>query len=117
MLCYLIDLEKHGGLYPLHSHINHTCTANISVRHLDQQISLSKITIKTLRPIITGEELCITYVDPTFGVKARRERLLEWGFGVCRCERCCVEETRDDDKKDDENEDMIRELKAGLGVI
>lgn len=103
----------------MHSHLNHSCSPNVSVRHLHPQSFLSKITVRTTRKIIEGEELCITYVDPGLGVKKRRERLFEWGFGTCRCERCCIEEHEDENRettKDDENDEMIRQLKAGLGV-
>ena len=113
------DLEAHGGLYVLHSHMNHSCAPSISVRHLDQRTALSRITSIARRPIAPGEELTITYVDPNLGVEQRRRQLLEWGFGVCRCGRCVAEEgagTAASPGRADAA-DLEMELKAGLGVM
>jgi hypothetical protein len=123
----IIDLEAHGGLYTLHSHMNHSCSPNVSVRHLDQRAALSRITVIAKRDIAVGEELVVTYVDPSLGVRERRSQLVAWGFGQCECERC-VEEEREGKNCEDEgggetkerSSDMIdleRELKAGLGVM
>jgi hypothetical protein len=115
-----IDLEAHGGLYALHSHLNHSCSPNVSVRHLDQRTALSRITLLAQRPIKAGEELLVTYVNPDLGLKARRNELKAWGFGTCECTRCVTEVK---DYKEDENgelgihADLESELKAGLGVM
>jgi len=134
----LIDIEAHGGIYTLHSHLNHSCDPNVSVRHLDQRTSLSRISVLTKRAIKPGEELLITYVNPKMGYKARREELRAWGFGRCRCERCVEEERmalvnsgrkaangeeaeQDREERErrvqEELDDMVRELKANLGVV
>ena len=134
-------MEAHGGIYTLHSHLNHSCDPNVSVRHLDQRSSLSRISVLTKRAIKPGEELLITYVNPKMGYKARREELRAWGFGRCRCERCVEEERmalvnsgrkaagggggeepeqeREDRERrvQEELDDMVRELKANLGVV
>ena len=90
--------------------------------HLDQRIALS-------RDIAVGEELVVTYVDPSLGVRERRSQLVAWGFGQCDCERCRVEEERQGKCCEDEGEKEVetkerpdmdnleRELKAGLGVM
>jgi hypothetical protein len=109
-----IDLEAHGGLYTLHSHLNHNCRPNVSVRHLDQRASLSRIAIVAKRDIAVGEELLVTYVDPSLGVGRRRLQLGAWGFGECVCERCMEEEKEVGETSVD---DLERELKAGLGVM
>ncbi|KAJ7585251.1 hypothetical protein C8J56DRAFT_862870 [Mycena floridula] len=119
-----LNLEAHGGLYVLHSHLNHSCAPNISVRHLDQRNALSKITMLALKDIEVGEELFITYVNPDSGLKWRRGELEAWGFGQCQCPRCVeeaktyVEETvlPPDEKKFDTKE-LESELKAGLGMM
>jgi len=108
-----LNLEAHGGLYTLHSHLNHSCVPNISVRHLDRRSALSRITSIAKRDIAVGEELVITYVDPSLGVRERRSQLGEWGFGQCGCERCVVEEHEGENGEDDL---LARELTAGLGV-
>ena len=125
----MIDLEAHGGLYTLHSHMNHSCSPNVSVRHLDQRTALSRITVIAKRDIAVGEELVVTYVDPSLGLRERRSQLVAWGVGQCDCERCRVEEERQGKSCEDEGEkvvetkersdmdDLERELKAGLGVM
>ncbi|KAK7045435.1 hypothetical protein VNI00_007688 [Paramarasmius palmivorus] len=124
-----LNLEAHGGLYVLHSHLNHSCTPNVSVRHIDQRNALSRITVIARREIEPGEELFITYVNPNNGVIARRKELQEWGFGQCNCERCVKEakalpkeEKNDEVAKADgagalDMSDLEKELKAGLGVM
>ena len=113
------DLEAHGGLYTLHSHLNHNCRPNVSVRHLDQRTTLSRITIVAKRDIAAGEELLVTYVDPSLGVRRRGLQLGAWGFGECGCERCIEEEKEleESSKRSLDVEELERELKAGLGVM
>lgn len=120
------DLEAHGGLYTLHSHLNHSCSPSLSIRHLDPRTALSRITVIAKRSIEPGEELTVTYVDPNLGLKRRREELGGWGFGVCMCGRCVEEEREREERRargeevDEEGEgveDLERELKAGLGVM
>ncbi|KAF8574536.1 SET domain-containing protein [Ramaria rubella] len=128
-----LNLEAHGGLYILHSHLNHACTPNISVRHLDQRTSLARITMLALEDIEPGKELLVTYVDPTAGVRERRRQLREWGFGECGCDRCVNEaaelapEGTDHNRRDEKVEgtsaangldrmDLERELREGFGL-
>ncbi|KAK0465228.1 SET domain-containing protein [Desarmillaria tabescens] len=120
-----LNLESHGGLYLLHSHLNHSCDPNLSVRHLQQSSALARITIIAKRAILPDEELTITYVDPSLGVSQRRRALREWGFGDCTCSRCteeaaAVAEDDSQEKKGDENsldmKDLEHELKEGLGL-
>ena len=114
-----LDLESHGGLYVLRSHVNHSCDPNVSVRHLDQRTSLSRITVVALRDIQPGEELFITYTNPAQPLETRRQHLLEWGFGICDCSRCQEEEKDPNRKVPDKSmpDDLEAELKAGLGVL
>jgi SET domain-containing protein len=114
-----IDLEAHGGLYVLHSHINHSCAPNLSIRHLDQRTTLSRITVIARRDIEAGEELFISYVNPELPLERRRQQLMEWGFGKCTCSRCVTEE-QDPARQiltKSAVDDLERELKAGLGVM
>lgn len=120
----LADLESHGGLYTLHSHLNHSCIPNLSARHLEQRTYLSRLTLVARAPIEPGAELCITYVDPGAqgGVERRRRQLLEWGFGRCGCARCVEEERAGPEEGKEKKEDggvdeLEKELKAGLGVV
>ena len=106
----IIDLEAHRGLYRLHSHMNHSCRANVSVRHLDQRTGLSHITVIAKRDIAVGEELVVTYVDPSLGVRERHSQLVAWGFGQCDREPCRVEEGKErkscEDKEEPDGETM-----------
>jgi hypothetical protein len=74
-----------------------------------------------IRDIEVGEELLVTYVNPEGGLKARRDELLNWGFGLCMCERCIEEEKMGKKETEDANtvemDDLEKELKAGLGVM
>jgi len=115
----LVDLEAHGGLYRLHSHLNHSCTPNVSIRHLDQRTALSRITVIAKDEIDAGQELLITYVNPGNNLRDRRRRLTEWGFGLCQCERCVEEEkvSKESDMNTQEEDELADQLKAGLGVL
>ncbi|KAG6911095.1 hypothetical protein DXG01_004610 [Tephrocybe rancida] len=112
-----LNLEAHGGLYTLHSHLNHSCTPNVSVRHNDRRTALSRITVIAKRSIVAGEELFITYVNPEMDVRRRRQELQAWGFGECTCVRCLQDAKH---MKPGDGEDMLdlaSELKASLGVV
>ncbi|KAJ7607329.1 hypothetical protein FB45DRAFT_846812 [Roridomyces roridus] len=118
-----LNLEAHGGLYTLHAHLNHACTPNVSIRHLDQRKALSRISVLALSDVAPGEELVITYVNPQMSYKERRREIDAWGF-VCGCGKC-VEEGKgwaeDAGGNGVEGEggfgDLESELKAGLGVM
>ncbi|TFK20659.1 SET domain-containing protein [Coprinopsis marcescibilis] len=117
-----LNLEAHGGLYILHSHLNHSCLPNVSVRHNDKRTALSRISLITKRPISIGDELTISYVNPDLPYKMRQEQIRQWGFGPCKCERCVSEERlfQLKDVLEESNldmDDIARELKAGLGVM
>ncbi|OCH92551.1 SET domain-containing protein [Obba rivulosa] len=112
-----LNLEAHGGLYVLHSHLNHACVPNTSVRHLDQRTALARITVIARRDIAPGEELLITYVNPALPLAQRRREIAEWGFGRCACVRCVQEEESGEGGAEAEVDELERELKAGLGVV
>ena len=118
----MIDMEAHGALYTLHSHLNHNCSPNVSVRHRDQRTALARITVIAKRDIAAGDELVVTYVDPSLGVRERRSQLGAWGFGQCDCERCLQEEKEEKSgggevERRSDMDELERELKAGLGVM
>ncbi|KAG8878145.1 SET domain-containing protein 5 [Tulasnella sp. 332] len=86
-----LNLEAHGAIYILHSHLNHSCQPNVSIKHLEGPNQPGRITVIAKTPIAVGEELVVSYVDPEGDVKARRNKLREWNFGECRCKRCIEE--------------------------
>jgi hypothetical protein len=129
-------VESHGGLYLLHSHLNHACDPSVSARHLDTAACLSRITILARRKIREGEELTVTYVNPEAGVRWRKRELLGWGID-CTCERCVREEAELEKAEKEEKENgevgkssgggeaaapesfpgLEEELKEGLGLL
>lgn len=122
----MTDLEAHGGLYVLHSHVNHSCAPNVSVRHLEQRTALARISMIALQPIASGEELCITYVNPALSTAARRQELYQWAIANCSCSRCVQEEfvvsgegsshAVVDGLAGGNHSGLEQELRAGLGV-
>lgn len=112
-----LNLEAHGGLYTLHSHLNHSCEPNVSVRHLDQRTSLARVTVIAKCDIKAGEELLVTYVNPQAPYSARQNELQGWGFGACTCTRCAKEVKKSKGGDDQELADLADELKTGLGVM
>jgi len=106
-----LNLESHGGLYTLHSHMNHSCNPNVSVRHFDRRNALSRITMVAKRDIKVGEELLATYVNPELPYKARQEELEPWGFGACHCDRCLEEAktVKDPEPADSAMSDLVKE--------
>ncbi|KAL4065513.1 hypothetical protein V8B97DRAFT_1166233 [Scleroderma yunnanense] len=114
-----LNIEAHGGLYRLHSHLNHSCSPNVSVRHLDQRNALSRITVLAKKDINPREELLITYTDPSCSLRDRRRRLAEWGFGLCQCERCVAEEEelKTSGVVPEPGDNLADHLRAGLGLM
>ncbi|KAG8985918.1 SET domain-containing protein 5 [Tulasnella sp. 427] len=111
-----LNLESHGALYRLHSHLNHSCSPNVSVQHPLLDTQPAKISVVAKRPIAAGEELTVTYVNPRNNLKKRRRELKEWGFGECRCERCLEEEKTKEAKEGDDEDDLEDELRGFLGL-
>lgn len=107
-------MEAHGGLYVLHSHVNHSCAPNVSVRHITPN-NVQRITILARRAIKTGEELLASYVDPTGDVWTRRRALKEWGFGICNCNKC-LEEEKTAPPEGEQKVQLEDELRGFLGV-
>ena len=44
---------------------------------------ISRITVIAKCDVAVGEELVVTYVDPSLGVRERRSQLVARGFGRC----------------------------------
>lgn len=107
-------MEAHGGLYVLHSHVNHSCDANVSVRHITPN-NTQRITVIARRVIDPDTELLASYVDPSGDVWTRRRELKEWGFGICNCGRCTEEEKTAAPERQ-EKAKLEDELRGFLGV-
>ncbi|CBQ71212.1 conserved hypothetical protein [Sporisorium reilianum SRZ2] len=89
-----INMEKFGGLYSLHSFLNHSCHPNVQIRHMPERgiLASMKVAAIALRPIAQNDELVISYIDPTTSL-GRRQLLLyrDYCFGPCTCDKCSHE--------------------------
>ncbi|KZO98483.1 SET domain-containing protein [Calocera viscosa TUFC12733] len=117
-----LNLDSHGGLFLLHSHMNHSCVPNLAVKQPPagqaQKYPSSRIALVANRAIEPGEELTVTYVNPTWPYRRRKEALKEWGVD-CNCERCEKEKHEEPEKAEEEDggdNDLERELRMSFGV-
>ena len=89
-----INMEKFGGLYSLHSFLNHSCSPNVQIRHVPERGILASMKVAALatKPIKQGDELLISYIDPNTST-GRRQLLLyrDYCFGPCTCVKCNLE--------------------------
>ncbi|CAF9930485.1 MAG: hypothetical protein ALECFALPRED_004611 [Alectoria fallacina] len=69
-------------LDPLAAIINHSCDPNAFCF-----FEGTKIRVRSLRPIVAGEEITISYTDDTLARDTRRGYLTRWFFD-CACEKC-----------------------------
>ncbi|WWC97460.1 hypothetical protein V866_004340 [Kwoniella sp. B9012] len=119
-----LNQESSGGLYALHSHLNHNCEPNLQVRNLPKNWTppttlpadlpppmtaatrgTNKISIIVKKTIHPGDELTISYVDQRLSRVERRVKLREqYGFW-CGCNRCTREKKEEElaEKTEKEN--------------
>ncbi|KAK3317268.1 hypothetical protein B0T19DRAFT_434601, partial [Cercophora scortea] len=77
--------ESVMGLFPNVARINHACDANAFVHFSEVTLAM---TIWSARDIEPGEEITISYSDPTATYEERQNALLNiWGF-KCNCDMC-----------------------------
>lgn len=67
---------------PTLSAANHSCMANAYVMFIGRRLSL-----RAMSAVQPGDELTISYIDPTYP-KATRQRELKHYFFTCTCEKC-----------------------------
>lgn len=127
-----LNTEAQGGMYLIHSHLNHSCSPNVHVTHPPSKAGIrqaTKVMLIAKKAIRSGEELLITYQDPSLSL-ARRRLLLwrEYMFGPCECDRCRLElEQLDKEdqvemangawKMDEQAEEEIRKRKEHADMI
>lgn len=88
-----LNSEAQGGMYLVHSHLNHSCAPNVSIRHPPPPKGgvrqATKIAAVANQGIKQGDELFITYQHPDTPLLRRRMLLWrEYMFGPCECSRC-----------------------------
>lgn len=67
---------------PIVSMANHSCTPNAYISFIGRQLSL-----RALDPIKKGEEITISYIDPSYPLPIRQAELSRYYF-TCTCDKC-----------------------------
>jgi len=96
--------NQDGGLYLLHSSLNHACVPNVIIDHPGAGTNYG-VSVRLARDIKRDEQLQITYCDPRWGRETRQQYLKTEYLFTCRCKRC----TGTDDG-------LSEEIKQALGV-
>lgn len=78
-----------GAMFTLACKINHACEPNVAVHSFT--FDDATVDVVALRDIRAGEELHISYVDPSLPRGTRRKLLREQYSFECDCERCVCE--------------------------
>ena len=98
-------VPRGAGVYPLGALLNHACDGNCAMQYINvgsggggggKALTKTKTspayhvqTVRTLRNVAKGEELCHAYIDVAATRTARLEILqMDYNF-VCDCIRCC----------------------------
>eukprot|EP00743_Colponemidia_sp_Colp-15_P008046 GILK01008719.1.p1 GENE.GILK01008719.1~~GILK01008719.1.p1 ORF type:complete len:502 (-),score=77.64 GILK01008719.1:206-1711(-) len=82
------------GIYPGAALFNHSCESNcVNMFEGRNQV------VRTLRPILKGEELCVSYIELAAPTVVRKKELKESYFFDCRCNRCMDPQTRLQDQQ------------------
>lgn len=84
------------GVYPCAALLNHSCNPNCILRYKfgvtnkvgQQQYHPPLLEIVACKDILSGEELCHSYVDLALCTQERQTRLLDTHGFVCECTRC-----------------------------
>jgi SET domain len=76
------------ALHPLTALINHSCNYNAVVRF---DFPSQSMTISALRPITSGEQILISYIDATNPYDVRQAELQDRYFFTCKCTKCSSE--------------------------
>lgn len=98
-------LKNGSGLWLRESMFNHSCIPNCTWAQIGDQMF-----IRSARPIMSNEELCISYLFHSFGFQKRQQVFANWtkpgkGF-TCACEWCHLLRTKE----------QLRQLEAEVEV-
>ena len=80
------------GMFRIHSCINHSCNPNAHMTFSGAE-HRGHAWVRALRDIVEGEEILISYVDPTLPLASRQAKLREQYLFTCACTRCIQEIT------------------------
>ncbi|KAL3475803.1 hypothetical protein BJX99DRAFT_228972 [Aspergillus californicus] len=84
-------------LHPFAAIMNHNCNYNCVVGFDGPEIYA-----KAIRPIVSGEQIFISYIDVTNPLHIRTKELRERYFFECSCEKCSSESTATEHNNDTE---------------
>ncbi|KAG0005792.1 SET domain-containing protein 5 [Entomortierella chlamydospora] len=79
--------NQDGGLYLLHSSLNHACVPNAIIDHPGAGTNYG-VSVRLARDIKRDEQLQITYCDPRWKRETRQQYLLTEYLFTCKCKRC-----------------------------
>ncbi|KAG0377081.1 MAG: hypothetical protein J3R72DRAFT_394204 [Linnemannia gamsii] len=79
--------NQDGGLYLLHSSLNHACTPNAIIDHPGAGTNYG-VSVRLARTIKRDEQLQITYCDPRWKKETRQQYLRTEYMFTCKCKRC-----------------------------
>ena len=109
---------RYSIIDPLFSMFNHSCTPSASYRY---EGGGTAMTVKAVRDIKKGEEICISYVEPWMAENERRDEMWRRIGGLCGCPSCkrekLAEEIQLRVKKEREAEERRRSLEARRRIL
>ncbi|KAF9985326.1 SET domain-containing protein 5 [Modicella reniformis] len=79
--------NQDGGLYLLHSSLNHACVPNVIIDHPGAGTDYG-VSVRLARDIKRDEQLQITYCDPRWKRETRQQYLRTEYLFTCKCKRC-----------------------------
>ncbi|KAG9067976.1 SET domain-containing protein 5 [Linnemannia hyalina] len=97
--------NQDGGLYLLHSALNHACNPNAVIGHPGAGTNYG-VSVRLARTIKRDEQLQITYCDPRWKRDTRQQYLRTEYMFTCKCKRC----TGSDDT-------LNEEIAQSLGLV
>ena len=80
-----VDNRKYSTIDPLSSMFNHSCLPSAAPQFIGGS---TETVVKATRNINEGEEICISYVDPSLPEEVRRGKILRQIGKACDCLRC-----------------------------
>lgn len=86
------------GLWVLPAFVNHSCSPNAGRLHVGDNVF-----IHAARDLKAGEEVTFAYFDVLLPLGTRRESCKTWSF-VCKCHRCELEQSLEEDLRGIEDE-------------
>ena len=98
------------GLFPVISRANHSCTSNATYFFDNLTIALE---LRAARPITSGEEIHIQYIDVLLPKLERKRLLADLYFFDCQCPSCVLEDQSPPQCTSDDHRAQIRDWFKG----